>query len=111
MIARIWRTRIDEARADEYLEFARSRSLPMFRTQQGFVGVLFARQRAERTVISLWRDLASAHALDGSPTYMATVAEIEATGFIIGPSTIDVLEVEQILLDPAALSPAERGAG
>jgi heme-degrading monooxygenase HmoA len=111
MIARIWRTTIDETRADQYLDFARSRSLPMFRSQQGFVGALFARQRAERTVISLWRDLASAHALDGSPTYKATVAEIEAIGFIVGPSTIDVLEVEQILLDPAALGPAEWGAG
>jgi heme-degrading monooxygenase HmoA len=108
LIARIWRTRIDETRADEYLEFARSRSLPMFRSQQGFVGVLFARQRAERAVISFWRDLASAHALDDSQIYEATVAEIEATGFIIGPSTIDVLEVEEILLDPAALGPEEQ---
>jgi hypothetical protein len=48
MIARIWRTSIDETRADQYLDFARSRSLPMFRSQQGFVGALFARQRAER---------------------------------------------------------------
>jgi heme-degrading monooxygenase HmoA len=111
LIARIWRTRIDETRADEYLEFANSRSLPMFRSQQGFVGILFARQRSERAVISLWRDLTSAQALDQSPTYRATVAEIEATGFILGPSTIDVLEVEQILLEPAGLGPEESGAG
>jgi hypothetical protein len=69
------------------------------------------RQRSERAVISLWRDLASAHALDQSPTDRATVAEIAATGFILGPSTIDVLEVEQILLDQAALGPEESGAG
>jgi hypothetical protein len=30
MIARLWRIGIDERRADEYLDFARSRSLPMF---------------------------------------------------------------------------------
>jgi heme-degrading monooxygenase HmoA len=94
VIARIWRTEIDATRADEYRRFARERSLPMFREQPGFVGVLFAADRAERIVITLWRDLASAQGLDGSETYRRTVAQIEATGFLRGESTVEVLEVE-----------------
>src|SRR5215510_4968167 len=84
MIVRIWRTRIDQARAGEYRDFAHSRSLPMFRAQPGFAGALFTARRAERAVITLWRDLASAQALGHSSAYQATVAEIEATGFLQG---------------------------
>jgi hypothetical protein len=69
MIVRIWRTQIDQARAGEYRDFAHSRSLPMFRAQPGFAGALFAAQRAERVVITLWCDLASVKALDRSHTY------------------------------------------
>jgi hypothetical protein len=65
--ARIWRTEIDETRADEYREFAHARSLPMFRAQPGFAGVLFAAQGTQRAVITLWEDLAGAEALDKSP--------------------------------------------
>jgi heme-degrading monooxygenase HmoA len=111
MIARIWRTRIDETRADEYLRFAQSRSLPMFRSQQGFVGLLLGRQRADRVVISLWRNLSSAQALDESQTYKTTVAEIEATGFIVGPSTVEVLEVDELVFDATALGQESRTAG
>src|SRR5262245_6708677 len=98
MIVRIWLTHIDQTRADEYRDFAHSRSLPMFRAQPGFVGVLFAAHRAERAVITLWRDLASVEALDQSQTYKATVAEIEATGFLQGQSVVEVLELEEVFL-------------
>jgi len=84
MIVRIWRTHVGQARAGEYRDFAHSRSLPVFRTQPGFAGALFAAHRAERVVITLWRDLASAQALGHSRAYQATVAEIEATGFLQG---------------------------
>jgi hypothetical protein len=52
MVARIWRTAIEPARAEEYGEFARSR-LPMFRARLGSRGVLFASRNAERMVITL----------------------------------------------------------
>jgi hypothetical protein len=38
MVVRIWRTEIDVTRAEEYRDFAHSRSLPMSRAQPGFVG-------------------------------------------------------------------------
>ncbi len=101
MIVRIWRTKIDQTRADEYRDFAHSRSLPMFRAQPGFVGVLFAAHRAERAVITLWQDLASVETLDHSQTYKITVAEIEASGLLQGHSTVEVLELEEIFLKDA----------
>ena len=94
MVVRIWRTEIDATRARDYWDFAQSRSLPMFRTQPGFVGVLFAAHGAERAVITLWHDRAAAEALDHSRTYRATVAEIEATGFLRGDSEVEVLELQ-----------------
>jgi heme-degrading monooxygenase HmoA len=102
MVVRIWRTEIDTTRAEEYREFARSRSLPMFRAQPGFAGVLFAGQGSERVVITLWRDLAAAEALERSETYNATVAEIQATGFLLGDSSVEVLEVEGVFLSDEA---------
>jgi hypothetical protein len=103
MIVRIWRTKIDPARAGEYSDFARSRSLPMFRAQPGFAGVLFAGQGGERSVITLWRDVSSAEALDRSETYKTTVAAIEATGFLRGASAVELLELEDIFLEREAL--------
>jgi hypothetical protein len=109
MIARIWRTQIDQTRADDYRRFAHSKSLPMFRAQPGFAGVLFAAHMAERAVITLWNDVASAEALDHSQTYKSTVAEIEATGFLQGQSTVELLELEGVFLQDAAVSP-EKGS-
>ncbi len=102
MIARIWRTEIDELRADEYHRFAHEKSLPMFREQLGFVGVLFAANRTERAVISLWQDAGSAEGLDESESYKATVAAIEATGFLRGESTVATLELHGWWLDDGA---------
>jgi hypothetical protein len=103
MIARIWRTHIGQARAGDYRGFAHSRSLPMFRAQPGFAGAVFAAPWAERAVISLWRDLASAPAVGHSRAYQATVAEIEATGFLQGQSTVEIFELEEVFLEKAAL--------
>jgi heme-degrading monooxygenase HmoA len=107
MIVRIWRTHIDEDRAAEYRDFARLRSLPMFRAQRGFAGVLFAARGDARAVITLWDDLAAVDALEDSQTYKTTVADIEATGLLRGPSTIEVLHIEQLFLREAAASDAD----
>jgi heme-degrading monooxygenase HmoA len=107
MIARIWRTQIDETRANDYREFAHSKSLPMFRSQPGFAGVLFAARGAERAVITLWRDAASVDALDHSETYSSIVEEIEGTGFLKGESKVEVFELEEICLEQSVTSPEE----
>lgn len=53
-------------------------------------------------MITLWRDLASVKALDRSHTYQAAVAEIEATGFLHGQSTVEVLALEEPCFGDAA---------
>jgi heme-degrading monooxygenase HmoA len=101
MVARIWRTEIGPGSAGEYGEFARSRSMPMFRAQRGFRGVLFAARDDERLVITLWEDRAAAETLDESPDYRATVAAIEATGVLRGASAVELLEIEGVFLADA----------
>ena len=93
MIVRIWRTQVDATRLEEYDVFAERHSLPMFRAQRGFLGVLFAGVANERAVISLWEDAGAAAALDSSPSYRETVARISATGFLTGSASVEVFEV------------------
>jgi heme-degrading monooxygenase HmoA len=92
-IARIWRTRIKPDRAEDYRFFANEVSLPMFRAHHGFVGVIFGEAGDERAVITLWESQAAVDAFNASPLYVETVARIEASGFIVGPSKTEVFEV------------------
>jgi len=93
LVVRIWRTGLDESRAPEYEDFALRISLPMLRRHTGFLGVLFAGTGAERTVITLWSDIAAVMALDASADYQATVRAIEATGFLRRPQRVELLPV------------------
>jgi heme-degrading monooxygenase HmoA len=105
MIARIWRTRIDECRAADYETFISCKSMPMFRSQHGFLGALFGRDGTERVVISLWRDRSSVGALARSPGYTRTVWELEATRMLAGATSVQVLQLDQVLItDPTALA-------
>ncbi len=68
MVARIWRTRVKPERFEEYERFARERSLPKFRAQRGFIGVLFMREKADRAaVLTLWEDEMAGEELEASP--------------------------------------------
>jgi heme-degrading monooxygenase HmoA len=100
-IARIWRTRIDKQRADEYERFADQESLPMFRAHEGLIGVIFGGAEDDRVVISLWGSAHDVAALDASPIYQQTVERIEATGFIVGPSSVEVFAVHGGEIDGA----------
>jgi heme-degrading monooxygenase HmoA len=98
-ICRIWRTTIDSNRAEAYRRFAVQVSLPMFRAHDGFLGVIFGETGAERVVITFWRDADAAERLGASPRYRETVARIEASGFIVGPSAIEVFDVRAGTID------------
>jgi len=51
-IIRVWRTEVDPERIDEYIAFTQSESLPMFRSQAGFLGVFFAHGGTEHVAIN-----------------------------------------------------------
>ena len=94
MIARIWRTGIDPARAEEYERFAEERSLPMFRMQEGFRGVLFTTgPDGRRAVISFWEDAGAVEALDRSVSYRETVAALVGTALLRGEQSVELFEV------------------
>jgi heme-degrading monooxygenase HmoA len=95
MIVRIWRTGVDPARLSEYRAFATEQSLPMFRQQEGFLGVLFTEGEDGCAVVSLWRDRAAADALESSQSYRDTVAAISNTGFLKGTQTVEILDVTE----------------
>jgi len=103
MVLRLWKTRIDESRADEYLEFARTRSVPMFSSQRGFLGVVFLAAPGERLVVTIWESHEAAGDLEASPSYKATVAAIEATGFLEGESQVETFDLEDASLPESVL--------
>lgn len=101
MIARTWRTRINERAAGDYDDFVRSKSMSMFRGQTGFLAALFISDQAERFVVTIWRDRSNVDALDDSPSYVETVRQLEATGILVGTSTVRVLELDHLLIPDA----------
>jgi heme-degrading monooxygenase HmoA len=88
---------VDEARAGEYEIFARTVSLPMFRSQQGYVGVIMARQEKTCVVMSFWESNDDINRLDMSATYKDTVGQILSMGFLHGEQTTEIFDVH--LLD------------
>ena len=94
MIVRIWRTGIDPARAADYDRFAEARSLPMFRAQPGFRGVLFTTAAdGGRAVISFWEDDRAVELLDRSETYRETASALGSSGILRGDQMVEVLDV------------------
>jgi predicted ester cyclase len=90
-ITRLWRTGVDPVRWEEYAAFEHSRSLPMFRQQRGCLGVLFLRTGdASAAALSLWSGRTDIDAMEASPIYQATVADLEATGLLQGSATVEI---------------------
>jgi heme-degrading monooxygenase HmoA len=94
MVARIWRTGVKPERFEEYERFARERSLPMFREQRGFIGVLFMREDADRVaVLTLWDDEQAVEELEASSLYRQTVEVILGGGLLAAEQSVEVFEV------------------
>jgi heme-degrading monooxygenase HmoA len=93
MIARMWTTRVSEERATEYEAFAREVSLPMFRQQPGYLGVAMLRQGEDCVALTLWQDAESVAALSRSDSYVRTVNEILAAGFLRSEQNLETYTV------------------
>ena len=95
MIVRIWRTGVDPDRGEEYDAFARDVSAEMFRAQPGWVETLFTRSGERAAVITLWRDEAAVRRLAESPSYLAVVERLTATGMLTGEQSVEVLALRE----------------
>jgi heme-degrading monooxygenase HmoA len=94
VVARIWRTGVKPERFEEYERFARERSLPMFREQRGFIGVLFMREKADRAaVLTLWEDEKEVEDLEVSPLYRQTVEAILGSGLLAREQSVELFKV------------------
>ena len=92
MIVRIWNTKVDLNRLQEYKSFAQRKSQLMFQQQPGILGVVFLDQGLNQAVVTFWSDEESVEMLATSSSYQQTVEEILATGFLIGEQTTDQYE-------------------
>ena len=88
----------------EFERFEQQESKPMFRKQQGLLGVLFARSHTGCAVFSVWKDIGSIELLASSESYQQTVKKLKATGLLEGEQTVEVFEVKDSFLSPDILS-------
>ncbi|MEV7676657.1 antibiotic biosynthesis monooxygenase [Streptomyces sp. NPDC088752] len=84
MIVRVWRATVLSTKEAEYDDFARQVSQPMFERQEGFRGVLFARDGERCIVVTLWSDLRDLDSLAASQAYRDAVERITP---LLGPDT------------------------
>lgn len=103
MLLRRWSTGVDLCRAEEYEAFAANVSLPMFQSHGGLVGVVMSRDGAACLVETIWEDEKSIRSLETSPLYQATVADIQAKGFLRGEHSVDVRGVHAAYWSASAL--------
>ena len=94
MIYRLWTTGVDPAQLDRYREFARERSVPMFREQPGFRDVVFLQDGDEHWVLTVWDSMADVDALATSRSYVATAKALGATGILTGEQRVRILAPE-----------------
>jgi heme-degrading monooxygenase HmoA len=102
MIGRLWKTGLKAGRRDAYEAFAREISLPMFRSQKGFLGCLMSRNDETALVMTFWEDMDAVKALETSPSYKETVSKILAGDVLTAEQTVTIGRVH--LLDLANLA-------
>lgn len=93
MIVRLWRTELNDGCKAEYRAFEEEHSLPMFREQKGFLGVLFLRDKEGAAALTFWENAEAVTRLAESATYRATVERLEGTGLLHGHQTVEVFQV------------------
>lgn len=66
--------------------------------------MLFLGMQKDRAVLTIWRDLPSVEALAHSSTYQETSAQLNATGLLVGQTSVEVFEVQEGFLDLQTLA-------
>lgn len=88
----------------EYERYANEHSLPMFRRQTGFLGVLFLRTPHDCSALSFWEDAAAIAALGTSASYQETSHRLQATGMLLGEQSVEVFAVRGGAVEQALLA-------
>lgn len=99
MIVRLWKTRVDKARMEEYEENERERSSPMFRKQPGCLGVLFLRSGDDCFALTFWKDMGAVERLKTSHSYQKASSFYSDSGMLISEPSLQVFEVKEGYLD------------
>jgi len=92
MLIRSWKVHIHNDRIDDLKHFAKTESLPMFKKQNGCLGVLFTLDDKLCNTITIWKDKDSIELLKSSKSYNETVEKIVASDMLAGESTIEVFD-------------------
>ena len=101
---RLWRSKLNPARLEEYRRFERERCLPMLHKQPGLLAVLFLRQAGDHAAsLTIWEDRGAVEALTSSPSYRRTARELAESDLLAGKQSEEVFEVEGGDLRPDAL--------
>jgi len=108
MLIRIWRTRVDPAREEEYIRFTEEYSRPMFQQQPGCLTAVFFNRPPHFGALSYWTDDAALEAFLKSPIYRDTVRRLEETGLLTGRSKSEVFAVHGGFVGDLVLGPASR---
>jgi len=102
VLVKIWAVTVDPTRLEDYREFVRTRSRPMFEQQSGFVDVLFLESEdgLRHAAVSTWSDRAALAALDTSESYGVTASALLGSGMVVGEPDVQVWHVARHALPP-----------
>jgi heme-degrading monooxygenase HmoA len=95
VIVRVWRTKIDPGRIEEYQRFEQERCMPILRKQPGLLGELFRRQAEDQAAsLTIWEDAGVVEALQSSPSYRETAHGLAESALLARDQSVEVFEVE-----------------
>ncbi len=93
MIIRIWTTRFIPEKKDDYLNFAKENSIPMFKLQKGILGVNVLVKDDKSLVLTYWDDKDDIALMENNILYKETVAKIKDSGFLKAPQQVEIFDV------------------
>jgi quinol monooxygenase YgiN len=108
MLVRIWRTRVDPTREEEYIRFTEEFSRPMFQQAPGCLTAVFLNRPPHFGALSYWTDDDALAAFLSSPIYLDTVRRLEETGLLTSQSKSEVFSVHGGFVGDLVLGPPSR---
>lgn len=92
MIIRIWTTGPIPSKKNQYLEFAKIYSIPMFKKQKGILGLNILVKDDKSLVLTYWKDKKQIDAIENDLLYHQTVDKIRNAGFLAEPQQVEIFD-------------------